>query len=1040
MLMLQVPGVRAPSVAALASLAVWLWPGANAVAVPACPEPVTVEQPDGRQIKIHLRGDEFVHWHEDEAGFTILKDARRGRWIYARPDRQGNLEATDLLVGRDDPTKPGVARHLVPRNTGTRARVPGAGQVSAAGTQDAPLLAPRTGIMKNLVLLVQFPDLIGTRTKAEFDALFNTLGYTTDGAAGSVRDYYREVSHNTLDVVSVITDWITVTNSYAYYGANDASGNDLHPREMVQEALTKLEANGFDFSTLDADGDGWVDGLTVIHAGGGEEYSGNNANYIWSHKWSMLTTLTFDGKSMRDYHTEPERRGWDSSPSTQGITRIGVICHETGHFLGLPDLYDTDYNSEGVGNFCLMAGGSWNGNYGTSPAHMSAWCKKSLNWITPTLVTAAGTYTAPRVEDSMTVFRLSGAFPSTQYFLVENRQGYGFDAALPGSTRGLLIWHVDETQSSNNDQTHYLVDLEEASGTQHLELNLNGGDDADYYRQGNNTSFTASSTPNNLSYAGTPLNLNISSVSAAGATMTFTIAPLPIDHFDWEPIASPQSAGSPFAVTVTARDSFGGAAAGFTGTANLSGRAEDLVTAGSGTSAWAYPLATATRVDRTQVIYLASEVGGARTLTALELYVTTVPGQMLNNWTIRMKHTSLSGYPAAPAWEGSGWTTVYQSNQSVAATGWVRFTFTTPFAFNGTEHLMVDYSFNNSSTAADGQCRFTAVGSNRSIYYGTTGRYGDPLTWSGTTSPKPNASVNVPNIRLASQSAVTISPATSGSFVNGVWTGNMTVLQAAPSMLLLASDGAGHAGASASFTVTVNAVNHAPSFVGGPNLQVAQNAGAQSFANWATAISAGPPDESGQVLSFSVTGDKTYLFSTQPFVSPTGTLTFTPNGNYRGTVNLTLTLHDNGGTANGGQDASPGYPFTITVGLDADGNRNGLPDDWETTYFAAPGVLPGDDSDGDGFTNAEEFEAGTNPANPADAPGITAIQASGTDVIVSFRTWPGKSYRVDRGDQPVGGTWLQVGTTVPGTGEVLSVTDLGRVTDQKCFYRVVVLP
>jgi hypothetical protein len=268
----------------------------------------------------------------------------------------------------------------------------------------------------------------------------------------------------------------------------------------------------------------------------------------------------------------------------------------------------------------------------------------------------------------------------------------------------------------------------------------------------------------------------------------------------------------------------------------------------------------------------------------------------------------------------------------------------------------------------------------------------------------------------------------------------MTVLQAASAMVLLASDGAGHSGASASFGVDVGTVNHAPSFVGGPNKQVAQNADAQSFANWATAISAGPPDESGQVLSFSLTSDKTCLFSTQPLVSPTGTLTFTPNGNYRGTANLTVTLHDNGGTANGGQDTSPGYPFTITVGLDADGDGNGLPDDWETTYFGAPGVLPGDDSDGDGFTNAEEFAAGTNPANPADAPGITAIQPSGTDVIVSFRTVPGKSYRVDRGDQPVSSTWSQVGTTVPGTGEVLSVTDPGRGADQKCFYRVVVLP
>jgi M6 family metalloprotease-like protein len=89
----------------------------------------------------------------------------------------------------------------------------------------------------------------------------------------------------------------------------------------------------------------------------------------------------------RKYHTEPERRGFDNDPGSQGITRIGVICHENGHFLDLPDLYDYGGDSAGVGNFCLMAGGSWNGNYGTQPAHMSAWCKKILGWLTPTTLT-----------------------------------------------------------------------------------------------------------------------------------------------------------------------------------------------------------------------------------------------------------------------------------------------------------------------------------------------------------------------------------------------------------------------------------------------------------------------------------------------------------------------------------------------------------------------------------------------------------------------------------------------------------------------------
>jgi hypothetical protein len=137
------------------------------------------------------------------------------------------------------------------------------------------------------------------------------------------------------------------------------------------------------------------------------------------------------------------------------------------------------------------------------------------------------------------VYKLQEGFPSTQYFLVENRQGVGFDAGLPGSLRGVLIWHIDETQPDNDDQTHYMVDLEEASGTQHLELNENGGDDADYFRAGNATVFSDSSIPNNLSYAGQMLGVNLTDVGATGASMPVTIttaSPLPwSDGFEGTP-------------------------------------------------------------------------------------------------------------------------------------------------------------------------------------------------------------------------------------------------------------------------------------------------------------------------------------------------------------------------------------------------------------------------------------------------------------------------------------------------------------------------
>lgn len=498
---------------------------AHIAAVPACPTPAIIKQPDGTFVKISLRGDEHRHWHEDADGYTTMQDAK-GWWIYATTNAAGTLSSGSFIVGRDHPGKMGLPRHLKTTLT-TERRVSGTMPNLSGPASNTPVaMAIKTGTMKNLVVLVQFPDKLATHTAAEYTNLFNQIGYTTDGASGSVKDFYNEVSRNRLNVDSVVADWVTVSQNYSYYGANDTDGNDQRPREMVQEALALLEARGFDFSQCDADGDGWVDGLTIIHAGGGEEYTGNNANYIWSHQWQLTTTITYDGKSMLKYHTEPERRGWDSDLSTWGITRIGVICHETGHFLGLPDLYDTTYASAGAGAFCLMAGGSWNGDIGSLPAHPSIYCKQLLEWVTPTIASSTGVYALPRIEDDTQALRINGNWPSTQYLLIENRQGYGFDAGLPGVHRGLLVWHIDKTRTSNDNASRYMVDLEEAGGTQDLQQNTNplaDGDDTDYYRSGNNTHFTDATSPNNLSYEGTPLAVNIIDVSATGNNMTLIL-------------------------------------------------------------------------------------------------------------------------------------------------------------------------------------------------------------------------------------------------------------------------------------------------------------------------------------------------------------------------------------------------------------------------------------------------------------------------------------------------------------------------------------
>src|SRR5262249_10951443 len=132
----------------------------------------------------------------------------------------------------------------------------------------------------------------------------------------------------------------------------------------------------------------------------------------------------------------------------------------------------------------------------------------------------------------------------------------------------------------------------------------------------------------------------------------------------------------------------------------------------------------------------------------------------------------------------------------------------------------------------------------------------------------------------------------------------------AATITMTVSDGG--ASSAVSFPLTVNSVNDPPSFTKGPNQVVPQNSGQQTVPNWATNISSGPPNEAGETLAFQVIANSnTPLFSVQPAVSPTGTLTFTP-GNTTGTATVTVVLKDSGGLLNGGVDTSPAQAFTIT--------------------------------------------------------------------------------------------------------------------------------
>ncbi|MBI5049584.1 MAG: M6 family metalloprotease domain-containing protein [Nitrospirae bacterium] len=395
----------------------------------------------------------------------------------------------------------------------------------------APELGP-AGDFKALALLVQFTDK-PSQVGAVF---FDTLIYDTTGS--SVRTYYSEVSYGTLNIITVnlpsSTGWSTAPRLYSYY-TNNNYGFGNYPRNVQKlvEDVVDIVDPYIDFSQYDNDGDGYVDALFVIHAGPGAEFTGSR-NDIWSHQWSINQRLK-DGVYIYNYSMEPEYM------QTPGDETIGVFSHELGHVFGLPDLYDYGYDSEGAGDWSLMASGSWNydgiyGHWGNSPAHPDAWSRYQLGFVSPAVISTNSIgVTIPAVETSSSVLYVwdSGS-ANNEYFLLENRQQTGYDTYLPAD--GLLIWHIDETMSSNGNDyqclshsnctcsQHYLVALEQADGNLDLENNINYGDAGDSYPgTSNNRTFNLSSTPNSGSYANCSSTVAISNISDSVGVMTADI-------------------------------------------------------------------------------------------------------------------------------------------------------------------------------------------------------------------------------------------------------------------------------------------------------------------------------------------------------------------------------------------------------------------------------------------------------------------------------------------------------------------------------------
>ncbi len=377
----------------------------------------------------------------------------------------------------------------------------------------SPLTSPlstsqQISIDKVLVLCVDFSD---QQAQTNISEIYNRFFSNT---GNSLRNYFVEVSSSRYIPEGNVYGWYRAPNPLTYYSHGEYGlGQWPNNAERLVEEVVEMAKNdqNIDWPSFDTNNNGKIDNLVIIHAGPDGSSADASPNNIWAYV-SSIRVKAVQGKEVSKYAMVSE---YLEAPTDAPI--IGVYCHEFGHLLGLPDLYDDTLNSNGVGYYSLMSSSNWI-NQGTTSAHLDPWSKKKLGFV-DIIEDPTGHVVLPAVETSAKVVKYTTPDPK-EYFLVENRQKILYDKVLP--SEGILIWRINENQENNNNETCFLVGLLQADGLKDLENKANNGDSGDSYPgSSRNKTFGMFTNPDTSLCNGTKQKLLISHISNSSPIMTF---------------------------------------------------------------------------------------------------------------------------------------------------------------------------------------------------------------------------------------------------------------------------------------------------------------------------------------------------------------------------------------------------------------------------------------------------------------------------------------------------------------------------------------
>lgn len=480
----------------------------SAVAAPIRGKVMTFKQPNGQPVQVRIWGDEFYQHVESLDGYTLTRDLSTGFICYAELNTNGkDLVSTGIPLGSSAKAGLTVEPHIQPSVEVIHQLIATGRARLAMKPRDTSAKATPVyrGTAKGLCLIIDFSDDVGTILPAEVDRFCNESGYTGFGNNGSVRDYFYDVSNGNLTYTNAVpTAYYRAKKLKSYYD-NPSIDNGPTAEELIKEALNALKAGGFDFSQCDANGDHLVDALNCFYAG-----SCNSpwAKGLWPHSSGFYYNadgLIFDRYQITDM-------GSDLS--------LGTFCHENGHMVcEWSDLYDYDYDSRGVGYFCLMGYGAYEKN----PVEPCAYMKDLCGWTNTYVLSGLHELGLVAVAGSNEVFKYENSSNPDEYYLVEYRETIYRDANLPGS--GLAIWHCDRNGCNDYQEMlpnkHYEVALLQADKMWHLEHNQNYGDVNDLWPTADNAECGPNSSPNTSWWSGAPSYLRITNFVPANGQMKF---------------------------------------------------------------------------------------------------------------------------------------------------------------------------------------------------------------------------------------------------------------------------------------------------------------------------------------------------------------------------------------------------------------------------------------------------------------------------------------------------------------------------------------